>query len=555
MFKLKNNFTILLIILWQAISVFLMATGVWPQEIVYLNTALLAVFFLLASPLDSIRLFILSIPAYVVIPNSYSDTLSMWRPLLILLFTVIAIKTYLSFPRKRESRTWFWILDQVRNDIQRKAFLKSPDFYFIGFIILAALSTLIARYPSETIKQIIFLINAYLIYILIRLTIKTKDQIVTITKSVLISLGLIVVLGFVQFISTFFTSSYYFWQYWATMVSKLYYGQSLADVLIYSNSWFSYTGGGSSLRMFSIMPDSHSFALVCALAFLLCLPFIARRIERPVKFSRSHVNGTVMAILSGLGVILAGTRGVWVGMIAPFGIALILYAKKIFRPASKNITIAFIFIILFFAISPLINQGVGLIREVGRGGFFDRALSIYDLSEQSNVGRLEIWKESATYALIHPLGTGYGNFIVSLFNEIPSNTSYAQLAGMENTRFNLPQKFVTAHSLYLHLLVEVGLLGLLVFLLWFASFLYRSGKYLWHHRNQFSFEHELVLVICLFLIWVLTHGIFDLTLFNDKILLYVFSVMAIAMTILRVNTNGIDSNMRIGTNDTNKELV
>src|SRR6185503_8032631 len=115
MFKLKNNFTILLIILWQAISVFLMATGVWPQEIVYLNTALLAVFFLLASPLDSIRLFILSIPAYVVIPNSYSDTLSMWRPLLILLFTVIAIKTYLSFPRKRESRTWFWILDQVRN--------------------------------------------------------------------------------------------------------------------------------------------------------------------------------------------------------------------------------------------------------------------------------------------------------------------------------------------------------------------------------------------------------------------------------------------------------
>jgi len=166
-------------------------------------------------------------------------------------------------------------------------------------------------------------------------------------------------------------------------------------------------------------------------------------------------------------------------------------------------------------------------------GFLDRARSIYDLSEQSNVGRLQIWKESLAYSTHHIFGVGYGNFIVSLAGDAPSYTPYEQLGQVKNDRYNLPQKFVTAHSLYLHLLVELGALGLIAFLLWVGKFLYDWARFLWKHRGDHNELIMMVFVTTLYLLWILAQGVFDLTLFNDKILLYSFSVFGLAQVISR----------------------
>lgn len=113
-----------------------------------------------------------------------------------------------------------------------------------------------------------------------------------------------------------------------------------------------------------------------------------------------------------------------------------------------------------------------------------RVRSIYDLKDVSNSGRIKIWHESFVFALKHPLGVGFGNFIVSLKD--PSGRAYEDVAGEINQRYNLPQRYVSAHNLYLQILVEAGILGLVVFLgFWFVLL-----KYLWclkHYRKAEDF--------------------------------------------------------------------
>ncbi len=158
----------------------------------------------------------------------------------------------------------------------------------------------------------------------------------------------------------------------------------------------------------------------------------------------------------------------------------------------------------------------------------DRAESIYDLKENSNVGRLEIWKDSVIFAALHPFGVGYGNFITSMTNEIPENASFGEVASEKNLRYNVPQKFVTAHSLYLHILVELGFAGLLAFLLfWWEYFesLYKFVKQYSEEYNQFTL---LAIGLALAFIWILAYGIFDVTILNDKVLQYLFISLGIS---------------------------
>jgi O-antigen ligase len=417
-----------------------------------------------------------------------------------------------------------------------KRYLFAWDWWFLLFGLATIISLFIAKYPVESVKHILFLMNAALVYIVVRMVVKTGDQVKSLMLAVIVSLGIIVLLGYMQLIATFFAAQYYFWQYWATMISAVFYGPSLANVLIYSNSWFSYTGGAPSLRMFSIMPDSHSFAMVAAflIAFLLAFTYRKKTTDDSSVQKLEHYGLWSMIRFSGFAVVLAGTRGVWVGMLAPLVLGIFFYFKKVARPLMKRLTVALLMIVLLFALSPFINQGLNLIRAGGKfqEDFLDRAASIYDLQEQSNVGRLQIWEESAVYALRHPLGIGYGNFIVSLVQDIPDGTPFEKVGEIKNTRYNLPQKFVTAHSLYLHVLVELGLVGLVALAGAIISYVYKIYQFLLAYQDDRNLYSYFVITFGFVMVWFFAYSVFDGTLFNDRILLYSFTGLALSAVII-----------------------
>lgn len=528
---------------WQFLSVALMAVGTWPARVAILNTVLLGIFVLLAKPYHSVLLLILSIPFYVILPNPILESFPMWRLLFLLLFIVWLLQLLVS------QREWLLRLFAIQrwtspkpmtgarlreifaNTFERVNSRLMPwDKVAFLFLVIAMFSLLIARFPVHGLKQIIFILNIYLFYIVIINVVTDQGKVKELIRYTMYSLAIMVGLGFVQYIGTLFASSYYFWQYWATMVSSLYYGLPLANVLSYSNSWFSDAGGTQALRMFGVLPDTHAFGVMAIFLLGFLVPHIKSQQTNILKTFRSQKWYLLAAlILAGFAIMASGTRGVWLAMFGPIVIAAAAYLRKFLQPFMKIMLAVYAGIIILFVLSPFISQALNFIRTIDvEDNFLDRAGSIYDLRESSNVGRLEIWRESSKYAALHPFGVGYGNFIVSIVHEIPENASFEQVSSMKNLRYNLPQEFITAHSLYLQLLVELGFAGLLAFILFWWEYFERLWKFIRRYGSANNQYTNLTVSLALAFLWLLAYGAFDVTILNDRVLQYMFVCLAIS---------------------------
>lgn len=525
--KDKNKLIIGLAMLWQLISIALIAVGVWPQLVAVLNLFLLAILFVILPRVNALGLFLLSLPFMIALPGVYISALvgmPMWRLLVIWLFIVALTKYTINLYKGSGKSRDFSISREIKTFWKDR--LQIWDKWLLVLLGLGVLSLLVARYPAHGLKQIIFIINIYLLYLVYLLVVETSEQYKSLLHYLKSSLLITVLLGFVQYFLSLFYAPYYFWQYWATLVSSSYYGQSLAEVLSYSNSWFSADGGGQSLRMFGILQDTHAFSVIVIFALAL---FLAKSFSKEIFKSWKFWLGLTALCFA---IIASGTRGVWLSMLSPAVVVIFLMIRYKVRVLALLPLISYGLVIILFVLSPFISMGLNWVRTVNSDdNFLERAGSIYDLDESSNVGRLEIWKSSLNYAINHPLGTGYGNFISSITDT--QNESFEQVGDQKNLRFNLPQKFITAHSLYLHLLVELGLLGLIAFgAIWLGFF-----KKVWTYLKSVKFEStdqsQLLINIGLALIWLLAYGLFDVTILNERVLLYLMAIMAVVNFLLR----------------------
>ncbi len=528
---------------WQFLSVALMAIGTWPIEMAIVNTILLGLFVLFAQPYYSVLLFTLSIPFFVILPNPVLESFPMWRILFVLLFGVWLLRL-LHDQRERllkvfQIQRWYnekpltgtRLREVLANAAERiNSRLMPWDKVAVLFLVIALFSLLVARFPIHGLKQILFIVNIYLFYVVTIHVVTDATKIKELIRYVMYSLGIMVLLGFFQYIATLFTDSYYFWQYWATLVSSLYYGQPLGTVLSYSNSWFSYSGGSQVLRMFGVLPDTHAFGVMAIFLLGFLAPYVHSQQSNIIKTIKSQKWYIIAAIvLTAFAIMASGTRGVWVAMFGPLAIAIFAYWRKFLQPFMKIMIAVYALIIVLFIISPFLTQALNLVRTINvDDSFLSRASSIYDLKESSNAGRLAIWQESAKYAALHPFGVGYGNFIVSIVHEIPASATFEEVSSMKNLRYNLPQEFITAHSLYLQLLVELGFAGLLAFILFWWEYAERLWKFLRRYGNSNSHYVNLTASIALAFIWLLSYGAFDVTILNDRVLMYMFIGLAIS---------------------------
>jgi hypothetical protein len=535
-------------ILGSCLYIYLLAFQLIPTWTVWLYFGGVAAHVVFAkTKLLALQAFLLSMPFFLALPNSYSTSLSMWRPLLLLLL----VKIFWSKLRHYIINTSFW-QDPAR---PRKIWLglktawKNLLVYEklgLAFWLLGLVSLILAEFPLRGLSQLVFLAQTALLYPIVIQVVKTREDFLSLLKSLVIATGTIICIGYFQLILTLVMNFYYFWQFWAMQVASLFYGRDLSNVLTFSNSWFSLEGGVQNLRMFSVMPSSHAFAMVCVFFLAFLTPFLAIRLKKkkifpitkeryihpgkPLSESLKEFWSGRMPIwyalrFSGLAVILSGTRGVWVGMLAPLLATLYLWRKKIFEQGAKLWVLILSLVLIFFAISPLINIGLNYVRVTAlKENFLERASSIYDFNEKSNVGRLQIWQESLSFAFQHPLGVGYGNFISALDRD---NTSYTEVGEKLNKRYNLPQRYVTAHSWFLQILVEMSFLGLVVFFLAWLYFFKLVWEYLKSHSDRLTPENLYLFSIALVFLWFLAYSAFDLTWLNDKILLLTFGSLAL----------------------------
>ncbi len=447
----------------------------------------------------------------------FSDTLQSWR-------VTSALSVVLSFfliykDRSITHLTLEGAKKQFKSLWQVLPNWKIPLLFFIVILFLGIIFGLDSK---NGISRLIFIINAGLLPILVLIWVKTLNDIDKIIKSVLISSAIILFLGYFQYIFASLMPIYYFWQYWAEVVARNILGSEIASVLWYSNSWFTVNEGNLVLRMFSIMPDSHSFGLMCVFG-LVTLSYLYNK----DWYIGNKFNLFLMYLFS-VGLVFSGTRGVWVSLLSPAAIFVIFYIwKKNLRPFLKPQLFAMGMVMIAFASSPLIRLGMHYAYSGISGDYFGRVKTIYDRNETSNAGRLAIWKESLGLATKYPLGVGLGNFTDARIGKKNNNEERI------NLRYNLPEKYITAHSLYLQILVELGFLGLISFGLF-------SGIYLKNLFSAFSLavksslakEASLLSAMGMLFLWLLAFSVFDITLLNDKILIFTFISLVLTSLVI-----------------------
>ena len=513
----KQNFYLAIFGIFQLFFTFAVVIGIIPQNYIYANLLLQIAALFLFDLEYALYSLILSVPFYLVIPNSKFDTLSAWRLTFAAAFAIFLWKKK-AWPNKFWAKKYNWNFS-----------IWDKYLYFLGLWILV--SIFFEPFKTIGIKKLIFVLNAYLIYVLVRNIVSSKEQVIRSIAVTFSSIASIVLIGYVQYAATLKTNIYYFWQYWADVIAKPYYGSALSQSLTYSNSWFSfYKNAPPSLRMFSILPDSHAFALIAIFSIPLAsaLLFIAKN-----KLSRILL--WVYIALAAIAIDLSGTRGAWLSLLPTLLLLIWLYYRHFGRKLLAKMFLPLVFFLVFLALSPFTQKLLNAISHgYNSGNFITRAASIYDLQESSNQGRLEIWSAALKYSVLHPLvGTGFGNFLVMID---PNAKSYDAAANALFTKLNLPQRYITAHSLYLDFLVETGTVGFILFLMYF----YKIFCGVWQFFKEKYLYHDSALVFFtanfgLYLVWLMFYSFFDGTLLNDRVLIYFFLELAITSNIIALN--------------------
>jgi len=478
------------------VVVILAATGLVPREVILVWTGL-AIFYMVFSPVsDSLWLVVASIPLFAALPITDNfDTMANWRLLIAVLFLCLFFKEGILLQRiKNKAGRW-----QIKESLTHYAL----EYLTPVFLLIAAFSIGVADYRILAFKKLLFLINIFLLFVVVRNKTRNKENILRVWQAAAAGAVMAIVVALGQLVSVWFVPLIYFWQFWAGRVIDFFYGQNLATLLAYANTWFSYYNSAPpTLRLFSVFPDSHSFAMFSLLAvpIFLCLGLFYQPKRR---FFWLLAGGALF------GAVFSGSRGVWISALPVAALALYFWLKGTDKKIPKQAVLSLAVFALIFLASAAYPVLFYRIQAWQTGqyssstiSFFERARSISDLDEVSNKGRLEIWRNSLSSIVQHPmLGAGLGNFVTVIGQDVDA-----------------VKKGASAHNLYLDITAEIGVPGLLILLLMFADIL-RTSWLVWRQAAESHFK-LFGLLFGLYFVWILGYSFFDVVLFNDKVLLF-----------------------------------
>ena len=487
----------------EILVLILVCLKVMPRELVLVSSTLV-LFYIIISPIeDGLTFFIASIPIFVALPISETfDSLSVGR-----IFILILFLKWIFGKRK-------FILLKIKT-LSFKQIFKNYRFELFAIIlfVILSLSIINAIDIGVAVKRLIYLANLSVIFIMVKDLTKSREYLQRIIKAILISFGIVMVIGLLQLISVYFFNIGNFWNYWADNVAYNFYGSNLRDIVRNANAWFAASPTGSSvIRSFGSFTDPHSFALylllVCPFLFLFVFPI----------FKGKKISGkNLLFILALFFIILSGTRGIWFSVVC--GIASVIYLffkKKNLRHVATYILITIAFFIALIPIASVftaIPQFKEKISDTDSALILKRLTSILDINETSNQGRIYIWKKSLESVKRSPaLGIGIGNFPVALEQDV-----------------ELAKAGSSAHNLYLNFAVEGGIFAFIFLVLIFLEILLALLKIL---KSEISSKIKLLVTgIFIYFIWVFGYGFFDIALLDERVFLLFLTIVGVIFAI------------------------
>jgi len=390
------------------------------------------------------------------------------------------------------------------------------ELWTILYFLLAAFSIFVAMDKIVAFKRLFYIFQMVLVYPLTLYLVKNRVLLKRGVKYLFASSFFVFLIGICQLLFSYFASLGRFWEWWTWHVSYTFYGNSLANIVARANTWFSYYSGQSpTLRIFSTFTDSHSFALYLVLASPLLLWLIVKRFLKTKKIGVVLILQSIIFLLMQFSIALSGTRGIWISVGAP----LIMAIYFVFRNKKDNLSKFVLGSLLIFILVLLLSSFFLSIPQFNIKDKIDNALtlrrlrSVMDFTETSNQGRLFIWKESLKSISKYPfLGVGIANFPVILEQDV-----LLQKAGS------------TAHNIYLNSAVEMGILGVVLIIMIFYEIL-KKCWICFKEQNKNSFN-VLGALLGFYFLWVFTYCLFDVALFDARVMMFFIAEVAIVTTI------------------------
>lgn len=194
----------------------------------------------------------------------------------------------------------------------------------------------------------------------------------------------------------------------------------------------------------------------------------------------------VFLILEIVALFITGSRGAILAFLAIIGVSALLYksyiSKRLKENTFKSITIVLSIIIIGLSVAFCSNS-----KTYNR---FYEIIKYHNSMAKNYVGgdRILLWESSMDMIKDYPLGIGLKNFN-KVYNDGNYISPYAREKWLESP-----------HNIFLHICVETGLLGLILF----AYLIVYQIKWLYIHR-----ENDLARAYFLSIIGMCVHGLVD----------------------------------------------
>jgi O-antigen ligase len=361
----------------------------------------------------------------------------------------------------------------------------------ILFFLITLISILIASNQLWGLRKVLVFLSIFPLFFLTQNFITSGKKLKRLLWIIVGVTTVSVLIAFIQFISQFIFGYEAVFNFWSKNIAPFFFGQSFGQTVLQNPSWCVNVGGRTLMRAIGLFPDPHMLAFFIGLMspLVLVLFFGEKRHRRLLLL----VYCFMLIIL-----FLTFSRGGYLGLLGSI-LAMGLVSWKKFSPKTR-IFISSLFLVLAVVI---------VLTPV-----WVRFSSSFNLTEGSNVGRLKIWTEALTQFEKTPLlGVGLGNYPLALdFNAIYRSA-------------------VTSHNLYLDILVETGIFGLLAWL-WFLGGMLK--KLLTEIKGDLTRLSIIAMGLLGAIVYFCIHSFFETPIFNPTILAFLMIVSALAASISNI---------------------
>jgi len=361
------------------------------------------------------------------------------------------------------------------------------------FIILAGMSLLGAENPLWGMRKIIYFLSIFPLYFLVVNLADNSKKIKKIIKGLIVSASLVALIGLFQFLAQFVFGLEKVYDFWAMNILPVFSGFNLGALILAYPSWLVNISGKTIMRAFSLFSDPHmfSFYLGITMPFLIAL--------RPKIFKGWIFKVSIVLLFIAL--LLSFTRGAYLALIASFLVLSFILWRYL---NNRKIALLLLASLLVFVIPAT--------------PFSDRFYSTFNLSEGSNVGRLEMWQQASQAGLKNFWrGVGLGNYSLIV------NTDF----GYRNP--------VTAHNLYLDIFSEMGFFALAVWLLLVLG----TIGYLFEKLKRIGNKEKKYFLTALIgsLTYLSIHSFFETPIYSPVVLAILMIILGCSTLVLRETNN------------------